>query len=79
MKKILILQLRPINAAAEGEFQAFLKYGGLVEAQVDRVRMDMDPISHIDPKKYAAVIVGGGPSNISDPENLKRPEQLRFE
>lgn len=79
MKKILILQLRP-DAIADTEFMAFLAWGELTPDNVHRVRMEEQGIPQdIDPRDYAAVIVGGGPSNVSDDESQKSDSQKKFE
>ncbi len=44
MKPFLILQLRPIDMASDDEFDAFLKYGGLLNNQVHRVRMEKEGV-----------------------------------
>ena len=79
MKPFLLLQLRAVDTAAENEYEAFLKYGGLSEDQVYRIRMEKESIPEIDLNKYSAIIEGGGPFNVSDPLNKKSPEQIRFE
>ena len=79
MKPFLILQLRPIDAASDSEYQAFLKYGNLRENEVHRVRMEKIGIPEINLEDYSAVIVGGGPANVSDPENKKGDEQKKYE
>jgi GMP synthase (glutamine-hydrolysing) len=79
MKPFLILQLRPIDAAADNEFEAFLRYGELRHEEVKRVRMEKESIADLDPNDFSGVIVGGGPSNVSDPEDKKSDYQRRFE
>ena len=79
MKPFLILQLRPIDLASDNEFSAFLRYGGLAEHEVHRVRMEKKGIPEIDLSDYSGIIIGGGPSNISDDENKKYPYQIKFE
>ncbi len=79
MKPFLILQLRPNNEAADGEFAAFLKYGGLQENEVVRVRMEKNGIPPLNIDDFSAIIVGGGPSNVSDPPDSKPDYQKRFE
>ena len=79
MKKFLILQLRP-DEIADTEFQAFLTCGGLAEQEVHRVRMEINGIpDDIVLDDYCGVIVGGGPSNVSDSEEKKSDEQKQFE
>jgi len=79
MKKFLILQLRP-DEIAQTEFHAFLKWGKLAETEVHRVRMEIDGIpDDINLDDYCGVIVGGGPSNVSDDESKKSDIQKKFE
>jgi GMP synthase (glutamine-hydrolysing) len=79
IKPFLILQLRPEDEASDNEFEAFLKAGGLEVHDVHRVRMDKESVPNIDLADYSGVIIGGGPSNASDPEAKQSPEQKRFE
>ncbi len=79
MKPFLILQLRSLDAAADNEFEAFLKYGKLDKSDVHRVRMESESFADIDAADYAGIIVGGGPANVSDEEDTKPDDQRRFE
>jgi GMP synthase (glutamine-hydrolysing) len=79
MKPFLILQLRPIDLASDNEYSAFLRFGGLSENEVHRVRMEKDGIPELDLKDYSGILIGGGPSNVSDDEDVKEACQKRFE
>jgi GMP synthase (glutamine-hydrolysing) len=79
MKPFLILQHRVIDEAAENELDAFLQYGGLISSDVHRIRMEVNGIPEIELEDYSAIICGGGPSNVSDPEEHKSYAQKRFE
>ena len=79
MKPFLIMQLRPVDEASDNEFEAFLKYGGLAKEEVHRVRMEQNGIPALNLQDYSGIICGGGPSNVSDPEEEKDPAQQRFE
>lgn len=80
MKPFLILQIRANDEAADGEFFAFLKHGEIDESDVVRIRMEQGGIPEdIRAKDFSAVIVGGGPYNISDDEEKKSPEQMKAE
>lgn len=79
MKPILILQLRPIDEVADNEYQAFLHHGGLQPEETHRIRMEQESLAGIDLQQYSGVIMGGGPSNISDEESIKPEFQRRFE
>ena len=41
--------------------------------------MEQTELPEIDLEKYSGIIVGGGPSNVSSPEEDKSEEQKRFE
>lgn len=79
MKPFLILQLRPEDPAADNEFQAFLRAGRLSADQAHRVRMEQAGLPSLELDDYSGVIVGGGPSNVSDAPESKSAEQKRFE
>ena len=79
MKPFLLLQLRPIDLASENEFEAFMTYGGLKAQNVHRVRMDKEDIPDIDLNNYSGLIIGGGPSNVSDMESEKQEYEKGFE
>jgi len=79
MKPFLILQLRPLDAACENELQAIVKYGGLKEGEYRQIRMEQNGIPELDLGDYSGIIIGGGPSNVSDPLEKKNAAQLNFE
>jgi len=79
MRRFLILQLRPEDAAAEEEFEAFLTRGGLQAEQVHRIRLDQGPIPVLALDDYVGVIVGGGPGCVSDAPETKDPLEARIE
>ena len=79
MKPFLILQLRELDGPADNEYEAFLKYGKLKPSEVRRIRMEKESFAGLDVSDYAGVMVGGGPSNVSDAESEKPHFQQRFE
>lgn len=79
MKPFLLLATRADDEAAEGEYAAFLRWSGLEERQLDRVRMEQGPMPPVDLDRYAGVILGGGPFNSSDPAWHKSETQRRVE
>ena len=79
IKPFLILQLRPENEAADDELAAFMRFGGLSADDVHRVRMEEQSLPSVRLDDYSGVIIGGGPSNVSDPSDKKSQVQLRFE
>lgn len=79
MKPFLLLATRAEDLAADGEYEAFLRYGGLAPEQLHRVRLERDPLPPVNLDDYSGVVVGGGPFNSSDPVERKGPVQRRVE
>lgn len=79
MLPFLLLASRAEDAAAEDEYAAYLKYGGLEERELRRVRLEAAPLPALDLSGYSGVIVGGSPFTSSDPPEHKSPVQHRVE
>ena len=79
MKPFLLLATRAEDVAADGEYEAFWRYGGLEPDQLHRVRLEAGPMPEIDLDDYSGVMVGGSPFNSSDPEDSKPEVQKRVE
>ncbi|GAW34428.1 GMP synthase [Roseovarius sp. A-2] len=79
-KPFLILQLRPETEAADDEYSAILRKGGLEAARSHRIRLDQQDLpDDLRLAEYAGVIVGGGPGCVSDAPNDKTPQEARIE
>ncbi len=79
-KPFLILQLRPETEAADDEFAAILRKGGLRTDQVMRIRLDQSPLPQdLNLDDFAGVIVGGGPGCVSDAPDQKTEDEARIE
>ncbi|WP_309108701.1 glutamine amidotransferase [Arthrobacter sp.] len=79
MKPFLLLASRAEDAAAEDEYQAYLRYGRLDPEQLKRVRMEAGPLPALDLSDYSGIIVGGSPFTSSDPPDHKSQVQHRVE
>jgi GMP synthase (glutamine-hydrolysing) len=79
VRPFLLLATRAEDAAADGEYEAFLRFGGLAERDLRRVRLERAPLPELDLVDWSGVILGGGPFNTSDPEDGKSPVQRRVE
>lgn len=80
MKPFLILQLRPETEAADDEFAAILRKGGLAEQETLRIRLDQaDVPDDLSLDDFSGVIVGGGPGCVSDAPEDKSPIEKRIE
>jgi GMP synthase (glutamine-hydrolysing) len=79
MRPFLFLGIRAQDGAADDEYAAVLRCAGLDERDVRRVRIERDVLGPIDLDAWSGIVVGGGPWNISDPQESKSPDQVRGE
>jgi GMP synthase (glutamine-hydrolysing) len=79
MRPFLLLATRAEDIAADGEYAAFCRYGGLRPDQLHRVRLESRPMPPVDLDAYSGVMVGGGPFNSSEALARKSPVQRRVE
>jgi GMP synthase (glutamine-hydrolysing) len=79
VKPFLLLATRAEDEAADDEYAAMLRAGGLEERELERVRLEAAPLPELDLDRYAGVVLGGGPFDSSDPEDAKSPNQRRVE
>lgn len=79
-KPFLILQLRPETEAADDEYVAILRKGGIEEDRAHRIRLDQaDLPDDLSLEDHAGIIVGGGPGCVSDPPEKKSAVEARIE
>ncbi len=79
-KPVLILQLRPEDTTSDSEYACFLKYGGILQANTCRMRIEQDGIpADLKLDDYSAIIVGGSPFDISTPLDKKTAIQKKIE
>lgn len=79
VKPFLLLATRAEDTAADDEHAAILRYGGLLPAQLHRVRLEAGPMPRVVLDDYSGVIIGGSPFNSSDPDEAKSVTQRRVE
>jgi GMP synthase (glutamine-hydrolysing) len=79
VRPFLLLSSRAEDLAADGEYEAFLRFTGLAPGELERVRMESGPLPSIDLDEWSGIFVGGGPFNSSDPPELKSDAQRRVE
>ena len=79
MLPFLLLASRAEDAAAEDEYAAYLRYGGLEPRELHRIRLEAAPLPALDLSRFSGVIVGGSPFTSSDPPEQKTPVQHRVE
>jgi GMP synthase (glutamine-hydrolysing) len=79
VKPFLLLAIRAEDAAADNEYDSFLSLSGLEEGELRRVRLEQRALGDVDLGDWSGILLGGGPFNYSDPEDLKTPVQRRAE
>jgi GMP synthase (glutamine-hydrolysing) len=79
VKPFLLLAIRAEDAAADNEYDSFLSLSGLGEGELRRVRLEQHALGRVDLSDWSGIMLGGGPFNYSDPEELKTPVQRRVE
>ncbi len=79
IKPFLFLQLRPEDALADNEYEAFLRYGNLEMSDTHRIRMEQDGLPELHLDNFSGVIVGGSPFCFSDEPSKKTTRQKKFE
>jgi GMP synthase (glutamine-hydrolysing) len=78
-RPFLLLATRAEDVAADAEYAAFLRFGGLSPDQLHRVRLEQRSLPPVDLDRYAGVIVGGSPFTSSDAPETKSDVQHRVE
>ncbi len=79
MKPFLLLAIRAEDAAADNEYASFQTLAGLAEGELRRIRLEQRPLGDVDLRDWSGILLGGGPYNVTDPEDRKSPVQRRVE
>ncbi len=79
MKPFLLLATRPEDPAADNEYESFLRFAGLAERDLRRVRLEQRPLDPVGLGDWSGIFLGGSPFNASDPPESKSPVQRRVE
>lgn len=77
MKPFLLLATRGVDLVADEEYAAMLRYSGLEEHQLRRIRLEQGPMGSLRLDDWSGIILGGGPYTVSD--IVKSPVQQRVE
>lgn len=76
MKKLLILHARD-GELAKDDYDAILRFGNMVPQNVQSHEINFEDFHDLDVREFAGVIVGGGPYDVSKPEQNK-PERQKY-
>jgi GMP synthase (glutamine-hydrolysing) len=75
----LLLSIRGQDVAADDEYAAMLRFSGLDESGLHRIRLDRESLDTVDLDDWSGVILGGGPFNFTDDAAAKSADQHRAE
>ncbi|CAN3129260.1 glutamine amidotransferase [Mycobacterium sp. smrl_JER01] len=75
----LLLSIRGEDEAADDEYAAMMRFGGLDETGLHRIRLTERPLGRVDLSDWSGIVLGGGPYNVSDDPAAKSPVQIRVE
>jgi GMP synthase (glutamine-hydrolysing) len=75
----LLLSIRAEDEAADDEYSAMMRFAGLDERGMHRIRLTHQPLGPIDLADWSGIVLGGGPYNVSDPVDEKSAIQRRVE
>lgn len=79
MRPFLFLGTRAEDDVAQQEYDAILAGSGLRPEELVRLRLERGPLGEVDLDAWSGIVLGGGPYNVSDPEDTKSPAQRRAE
>ena len=79
MRPFLFLGTRAEDDVAQQEYDAVLAGCGLRPDELVRVRLEQGPLGEVDLADWSGIILGGGPFNVSDPDDTKSAAQLSAE
>lgn len=74
-----MLGIRAEDVAADDEYAAMLRCAGLDEGQLRRIRIEQTELGIVDLDRWSGIILGGGPFQASDHEEVKSSTQRRVE
>jgi GMP synthase (glutamine-hydrolysing) len=79
MRPFLFLGTRAEDDVAQQEYDGVLAGSGLHPDELVRVRLEARPLGWVELEDWSGIILGGGPFNVSDPDDTKSPVQRRAE
>ena len=75
----LLLSIRGEDEAADDEYAAMMRFAGLDERRMHRIRLTHRELGPVDLADWSGIVLGGGPYNVSDEPGMKSPTQVRVE
>lgn len=78
-RPFVLLASRQQDAVADEEYGEFCRFMALPPERLRRIRLEREPMPHLDLDEIAGIVVGGSPFTSSDPEESKSDVQKRVE
>ena len=75
----LLLSIRDEDDAADEEYAAFLRFAGLDEPGMHRIRLTQRRLGAVELADWSGIILGGGPFTVSDDIAKKTSTQVQVE
>jgi GMP synthase (glutamine-hydrolysing) len=79
VRPFLLLSIRGEAAAADNEYDSFLRFTGVPEAELPRVNLAREELPPVDLDALSGILLGGGAWNASDAQVTKSAAQVRSE
>lgn len=78
-RPFLFISARPEVEAVGPEYESVRRATGLDAGRLEHHRIDVETLGDAVPERFAGVIVGGSPYNVTTPHEHKHPVQRRVE
>jgi GMP synthase (glutamine-hydrolysing) len=78
-REFLFISARPELDAAGPEYESVRRASGLGSGRLEHLRLDAEALADMSPLRYAGVVVGGSPFNVTTPDERKSAVQRRVE
>jgi GMP synthase (glutamine-hydrolysing) len=79
VKPFLLLSIRGEQAAADNEYDSFLRFSGLDRRDLPVVNLSREELPAVDLDAWSGILMGGGAWNASDEQETKSRVQLDAE
>jgi GMP synthase (glutamine-hydrolysing) len=79
MKPFLFISARPEVEAVGPEYESVRRAMGLDASRLEHLRLDVDPLGDVSGERFAGIVVGGSPYNVTTPDTGKHAVQRRVE
>ncbi len=79
MKPFLLISTRDDERLVAEEHASYCTLTGLLPEDLELRRIERQPLGEVDLDGYSGVILAGSPFTVSEPDELKSPDELRVE